>query len=176
MPEPREVRLASPPPIWPSNVPGPMSDAFEVTSGQRVENVPVLFGPTRIDVRARTAPMSWAVSIYMSAAQMQAFETWYRTVVETAEGEFYARWVGGSRVVAFSEGYEYRPVGAGYLLSAQLVRTRIDHSACDAFLVSIFQNLYVATITHVDRYVADLAAVDRYVSDWSLQMIADNEC
>jgi hypothetical protein len=175
MPEPRAVE-GVPVPIWPDTLPQPDANALSQSAGVRAEPADVLFGPTRLAVKARTAPMSWQFSVGFSREQHQIFEDFYRDCVENHDGEFYARWIGGSRVVAFSEAYEFVPLGTGWRLSGRLVRTRIDESACDAFIESIFGAIYRADLTEPDIYQADLTALDIYADDFPLQMIADNEC
>ena len=142
----------------------------------RAEAAEVLFGPTRFAVKARTAPMSYAFSVWFTPEQMEIFEGFYRDAVEENDGEFYAHWIGGSRIVAFGEGYEYAPLGVGYVLSGSVIRTRIDFTICDDFIESVFGAIYRADLEAVDLYVADLAAADIYADDFSLSLIADNEC
>jgi hypothetical protein len=176
MPEPREVRLATPPPVWPEYLPTPEVEGFTQSGPTRVESAPVLFGPTRLAVKARTAPPSWRFVVFFTAEEMQLFEAWYRDAVENHDGEFYARWIGGSRITAFSQAYQYTPLGRGYALEGTVIRTRIDHSACDEYLGAYFPALYVADLQAVDHYVADLAAVDVYKDDFDLAYIAAHEC
>ena len=162
--------------MWPTTLPDPQAEGFTIASPPRVELAEVLFGPTRMAVKARTAPMAWTFSVVMTPEQMEIFEGWYTDLVENHDGEFYARWIGGSRVVAFSQAYEYRPLGRGYILSGNVFRTRIDHSVCDAYLSTVFTAIYRAELGAVDHYVASLGAVDRYVGDWPLTLIASSEC
>ena len=177
MPEPLAVPLAAgPPPIWPDTLPDPQADGFTVTGPMRVEVADVLTGITRLAVKARTAPMQFEFTVFLSQQEMETFEGWYRDVIENYDGEFYAHWIGGSRIVAFGSNYSYAPLGRGWILTATAIRTRIDTSVCDTYLSSIFQNIYRADLTAVDHYEADLASADRYQDDWSLQLIADNEC
>jgi hypothetical protein len=177
MPEPQVMPLAAgPPPIWPDTLPDPQAEGFAVTSGSRVEVADVLTGITRLAVKARTAPMQFEFQVWFTRAQMETFEGWYRDVIENHDGEFYAHWIGGARVVAFASNYAFEPIGSGWVLNATAIRTRIDHSICDAYLSTLFQNIYRADIAAVDRYEADLTAADVYQDDWSLSLIAANEC
>jgi hypothetical protein len=175
MPEPRAT-AGAPVPIWPDTLPQPDANALSQRAGERAEPADVLFGPTRLAVKARTAPMSWTFTCAFSRAQMQAFEEFYRDCIENHDGEFYARWIGGSRIVAFGESYNYVPLGSGWRLSGTLVRTRIDETACDEFIESVFGAIYRADLPAPDLYRADLAAADIYADDFDLQMIADHEC
>jgi hypothetical protein len=175
MPEPRAVNTG-PPAFWPDTLPNPDGPGFQIGAGVRTESAEVLFGPTRIAVRARTAPMSFSFSMELTREEMQIFEAWYRDALENHDGEFYAHWIGGSRVVAFSQPYEYSALGAGWTLVGRLVRTRIYDAACDDFIESVFGNIYRADLAAVDSYEADLEAVDIYVPDFALQTIRENEC
>jgi len=175
MPEPRAVP-GVPVPMWPSMLPQPDANALSVRAGERAEPADVLFGPTRLAVKARTAPMAWTFSVGFSAAEQQIFEDFYRDCVENHDGEFYARWIGGSRVVAFGESYDYVPLGSGWRLNGRLVRTRIDHTACDDFIEAFFGAIYRADLAAPDIYQADLTAPDIYADDFDLQFIADHEC
>lgn len=175
MPEPLP-RAVPPPPMWPATLPNPQASSISITGPSRVQRSNVLSGPTRLRVNARTAPAQYEFSCHFTPEQMEEFEAWYRVVARDADGEFYARWIGGSRVVAFIQPYEYTALGAGYVLHARVVRTRIDPSACDEFLIAVFGALYCADLTAPDIYQADLVATDIYGPDFSLQLIADNEC
>jgi len=177
MPEPRATVLAAgPPPLWPDALPNPQDSSMRVIGPPRVEYGEMLKGPVRSRVTARTAPMEFLFAVWMTQEQMQLFEDWYRVVVRDYGGEFYARWIGGSRVVAFFEPYTYRAVGKGYELQGHVIRTRIDLSACDDFINAIFGNIYRDDGVAPDIYQADLAATDIYKDDFSLKLIADNEC
>ena len=169
-------RASGPPPLWPDTLPDPQEDGFSVTGPQRAEVADVLAGVTRLAVKARTAPAIYSFQVNLSRAQMQTFEGWYRDVIENHDGEFYARWIGGSRVVAFASNYTLDPLGSGWVLQCSAVRTRIDHTACDAFLSSVFQNVYRADLTAPDIYEADLTSSDLYQDDFALDLIAANEC
>lgn len=162
--------------MWPDTLPNPQADGFAVESPARVEVAEVLFGATRLAVKARTAPMSWTFTVWLTAAQMQIFEGFYRGCIEENDGEFYARWIGGSRVIAFREPYTYAPIGAGWALTCTVVRTRIDGTACDDFLSETFGAIYRADLTAADIYEAGLLTSDRYVDDFDLAQIAANEC
>lgn len=175
MPEPLP-HASSTPPMWPATLPNPQADSIIVIGPGRAERANVLTGPTRLRVRARTASMQYGFACWFTPAQMQEFETWYRLVARDHDGEFFARWIGGSRVVAFVEPYQYTPLGAGYALVGRVVRTRIDPTACDEFISAVFENLYRDDGVAPDIYRADLAAVDRYVDDFDLRLIVRNEC
>jgi hypothetical protein len=175
MPEPRAAP-GTPPILWPATLPNPNAAGFAVRAGQRAEPAEVLFGPTRLALKARTAPMTFTFAVEMTREQMEIFEGFYRDALENHDGEFYARWIGGGRIVAFSGPYQYVPLGVGWVLSGTLIRTRIDESACDEFIESVFGDIYRADLTAPDIYEADLAATEIYADDFSLQLIADNEC
>jgi len=175
MPEPRAVPGA-PVPIWPASLPLPDAAGFTVSAGIRAEATETLYGPTRLALRARTAPMSFSFAAGFSREQMEIFEEFYRDSIENHDGEFYARWIGGSRVVAFVAPYQYVPLGVGWILSGSLIRTRIDETACDEFIESVFGSIYRADLAAPDIYEADLSGSDIYADDFSLQLIADNEC
>ena len=136
----------------------------------------VLSGPSRLYVKARTAPAAWSFTVWLTREQMEAFEGWYRTVLAEHEGEFYARWIGGSRVVAFASPYEYRALGRGWSVSATVVRTRIDPSACDAYINAAFGNILRDDGVTADVLLADLTSTNIWRDDYSLELIADNEC
>lgn len=177
MPEPRAtVRAAGPPPLWPDTLPNPQDDSLRVMGPPRVTYSEPLSGPVRARVTARTAPMEFLFAVWLTQLQMQTFEDWYRVVIRDYDGEFYARWIGGSRVVAFVEPYSYRALGKGYELQGHVIRTRIDVSACDDFINAVFGNIYRGDFAATDIYRADLAAADIYKDDFSLKLIADNEC
>lgn len=163
--------------MWPDTLPDPQADGFAVDSPARVEVAEVLFGTTRLAVKARTAPMSWTFTLWLTTPlQMETFEGFYRDCIEENDGEFYAPWIGGSRVVAFREPYTYAPIGAGWSLTCTVVRTRIDATACDDFISAHFGAIYRDELNATDIYQADLTAVDRYVDDFDLAAIAANEC
>lgn len=177
MPEPREVTSLAPPPLWPETLPAPQADSMQIIGPPRVEYSDTLSGPTRTRVIARTAPMQWLFSCWFTAEQMEAFEAWYRACVEHSDGEFYARWIGGGRVVAFSAPYSYSIRGLYWILSGTVIRTRIDHTLCDAFLDLIFGAIYRDDGSSSDVYADDeFTAADSYVDDFDLQLIADSEC
>jgi hypothetical protein len=177
MPEPHSApRAGGPVPIWPDELPQPDATSLSMTAGPRTEAADVAFGPTRVAVKARTAPMSWAFACGFTKAQMQTFEGFYRNCLETTDGEFYARWIGGSRVVAFSEAYNYVPLGDGWRLSGRLIRTRIDDTVCNDYIESFFGAIYRAELGAADIYQADLAAPDIYADDFDLDFIAAHEC
>lgn len=175
MPEPRP-HVELPPVMWPATLPNPQAPGFTVSAGIRTERAEVLFGVTRLVIKARTAPATYSFTCWFTREQMQEFEEFYRDAIENHNGEFYARWIGGSRVVAFAQGYQYSALGEGYVLNGALVRTRIDHSACDDFINAQFGNIYRADLAAADFYVAALEATDIYKDDFDLQQIADNEC
>lgn len=178
MPEPRAKprSLGVTPPLWPDWLPDPQGDSITVTGPLRAQLYDVLTGPTRARVIARTAPMEVSFACWLTAEQMEGFEAWYRDVVETHDGEFYARWIGGSRIVAFSGEYSYGPLGRGYILAGRLIRTRVDETACDAFIVAHFGAIYRADLDAADIYEADLAATDVYADTFDLRLIAAHEC
>lgn len=177
MPDPREVRSVSPPPIWPADLPAPQSDSMRIVGPLRAEYCDVLSGPTRVRVHARTAPQTWAFECWFTPAQMERFESWYRDIVAAADGEFYAHWIGGGRVVAFSAPYAYSAVGTLWVLSGTVIRTRIDYSVCDAAAVGAYGNLWrddgSATALLIDN---NISAVDAYIDDFDLALIKANEC
>lgn len=176
MPDPRTApRAAGPVPIWPDTLPDPQGGVI-VSSPPRAEAAEVLFGPTRYAVKARTAPMSFAFTVWLTAEQFETWEGFYRDALENHDGEFYAHWIGGARVVAFGDAYDAVPLGAGYALSGLLIRTRIDTTICDDFISSVFGTIYRADLAATDIYQADLTALDIYADDFSLDLIADNEC
>lgn len=176
MPEPLPLTEGVTPPMWPASLPNPQASSMTVSGPGRAQVFETLTGPTRLRVVARTAPPSYTFSCFLTQEQMQAFEAWYVDVLNNHDGEFYARWIGGSRVVAFSQGYQYEALGSGYVLSGHLVRTRIDTSACDAFINSVFGAIYRDDGKAPDTYRADLAASDVYKDDYPLSLIAANEC
>jgi len=178
MPEPRAAtpRVAGPVPVWPATLPGPVADGFTVNGPTRVEIADVLTGVTRLAVKSRTAPASWEFSVNLSPAQFEIWEAFYRDVIENYDGEFYAPWIGGDRVVALVSNYTLVPLGRGWTLQAVAIRTRIDHTACDAILNDVFSNVYRADLAAADIYQADLTAVDVYQDQFDLSLIADNEC
>lgn len=178
MGEPRATVRSTgvPPPLWPETLPDPQADSMAIIGPPRVEYSQMRKGPTRTRVIARTAPMEFMFEIWMTPQQMKEFESWHRTVVRYSDGEFYARWIGGSRVVAFAEPYQYTALGKGYVLQGHVIRTRIDLSACDAFINAVFGNIYRDDGQAADIYRADLAAVDIYKDDYPLKLIAGNEC
>ena len=163
-------------PMWPDSLPLPDADGFVVTAGLRAEVADRLLGNTRLTVKARTAPPEYAFKATFTRAEMQAFEEWYRDAVENFDGEFYARWIGGSRVVAFAEPYALVPIGDGWILTGRLVRTRIDDTACSEYIETWFGNIYRANLSAPDIYEADLAAPDIYAPDFTLEFIAEHEC
>ena len=175
MPEPQPINTPAPA-FSPDTLPNPDAPGFQVSAGLRTEIAEVLFGPTRIAIKARTAPMGFSFTVVLTQEQMQIFEEFYRDALENHDGEFYARWIGGSRVVAFSQPYEYSALGAGWVLVGRCVRTRIYEQACDDFIESVFGNIYRADLAAPDIYQADLTAADIYIPDFSAQMIRDNEC
>jgi hypothetical protein len=106
---------------------------------------------------------------------MQTFEEWYASLARDHEGEFYARWIGGGRVVAFIEPYTYHALGAGWAMSGHVIRTRIDHTACDAFL-SALCDIYRDDGIGSDIYIDDGIGSDSYIDDLSLPIMQANEC
>jgi hypothetical protein len=177
MPEPRaELRSVTPPPLWPDTLPDPQGDSLRVIGPPRAEYSEMLKGPMRARVTARTAPMEFLFSIWFTQVQMQSFEDWYRICVRDHDGEFYARWIGGSRVVAFVEPYTYGALGSGYVMSGHVIRTRIDPRACDEFISAVFGAIYRDDGIAPDIYLADLAATDIYKDDYDLRLIVRNEC
>jgi hypothetical protein len=169
-------RAAGPVPQWPATLPDPQGEGFTVLSPVRAVPTPTLYGPTRLTIRARTAPMQWTFAVIFTPEQLEVFEGWYRDAVENHDGEFYARWVGAGRVVAFSAPYAFTPIGKGWALHGSVIRTRIDDTICDGHLETIFGAIYQAHLAAVDLYEADLGAVDIYEDAFDLQLIADNEC
>lgn len=165
-----------PPPLWPASLPNPQSNTMTVSGPPRVEFADVLTGPMRSRVKARTAPQEFSFTVWFTKLQMETFEDWYRKVAHFSDGEFYARWIGGSRVVAFVEPYQYTALGDGYVLAGRLMRTRIDTTACDAFISALFTAIYRDNGVAADIYRADLTAADRYVDDFDLDLMARNEC
>lgn len=177
MPEPRSTPLAQgPPPLWPEGLPDPQAASMGANSPARAEHFHVLSGPVRARVVARTAPMTFDFSCWLTQPQMRAFEDWYRIVALDHDGEFYARWVGGSRIVAFLAPYRFEALGAGYVLSGELVRTRIDHTVCDAYIGNVFGRIYRDDGDAVDVYRATLSAVDIYRDQFDVWLVAENEC
>lgn len=179
MPEPRALAapfaVPPPPPLWPETLPNPQADSISITGPSRVERSNVMIGPTRLRVHARTAPAQYEFACVFTAQQMQDFETWYTQVARDHDGEFYARWIGGSRVVAFIEPYRYAALGAHWQLNARVIRTRIDLSACDAFLSAAYGACYRDDGTLPDIYIDDGSA-DIYTDDFDLHYMVRNEC
>lgn len=176
MPEPAPTTVGVPLQVWPDYLPNPQAPSMTVLGPPRVAYSGTLSGPMRARVHARTAPASYGFACWFTQKQMQDFEGWYKNVVANHDGEFYARWIGGSRVVAFGQPYEYSFLGAGYVLRGTVIRTRIDESACDDFLNSVFGNIYRDEGASDYDILASLTATDRYVDQFSLKLIADNEC
>ena len=176
MPEPRPHELAAVPPMWPASLLNPQTDSIIVTGPGRTDPEAVLTGHTRLRVRARTATMQYAFTCWLTQAQMQDFETWYRIVARDFNGEFYAPWIGGSRVVAFVKPYQFTALGAGYALHGRLIRTRIDTRVCDAFISEVFGGILRDDGISSEIVLCDLAALDRYVDDFPLALIVANEC
>jgi len=178
MPEPRPtVRTTGvPPPLWPDTLPDPQAPSMQVTGPLRTEFSRVLTGPTRGRVVARTAPMSFVFECWLTPAQMEIFEDWYRLVVLEADGEFYARWIGGSRVVAFAEPYAYSRLGINYVLRGRLITTRIDHSACDAYIDAVYGGILRDDGIAADIVRDDGIAADIVRDDFDLAFMADHEC
>ena len=58
--------------------------------------------------------MRWQFVVSLTRAQFEIFEGWYRDVIENYDGEFYAPWIGGDRVVAFDTNYTLTPLGSGW--------------------------------------------------------------
>ena len=176
MPEPRATVSASVPPSWPVGVPWPQAGSVTVAGPGRTERNPVLIGATRLRVRARTASMQFGFTCWLTPAQMQAFEDWYRVVARDHDGEFYAPWVGGARVLALLEPYEYSALGKGYALSVRAIRTRIDERICDAFINAVFGGVLRDDGLSSEILQASLGASDIYADDFPLKLIAENEC
>lgn len=178
MPEPRALprTIGVPPPIWPDTLPAPNGEGFTVNGPTRVEIADVLVGVTRLAIKSRTAPMTWEFTVDLTPDQFDIWEGFYRDAIENHDGEFYAPWIGGDRVVALAANYTVVPLGRGCTLQAIAVRTRIDHAACDDLLNDVFTNVYRADLAAPDIYEADLTGVDLYQDMFDLQLIADNEC
>lgn len=176
MPEPAARTTGTPPPLWPDTLPAPQAQSIAVTGPPRCEFSEVLKGPVRTRIVARTASQEFRFACFFTAQQMKEFEAWYRPITFTADGEFYARWIGGSRVVAFIEPYTYKALGAGYILQGHVIRTRIDLTACDAYINAHFGAIYRDDGKAPDIYQADLAATTIYKDDYDLNFIADHEC
>jgi len=176
MPEPAPRVTYQSPAFWPDTLPNPQADSMRIVGPGRVARTNVLGGPTRLRVHARTASMLFSFRCFFTQAQMQAFEDWYRVCARDHDGEFYAPWIGGSRIVAFIEPYQYAPLGRGWTLSGQLIRTRVDPSICDAYMVEHFTAIYRDDGVSPDIYVADLDATDTFVNNFPLSHIDRYEC
>ena len=179
MPEPRHMSVRTPGvpvPLWPSTLPLPQETTVAVAGPTRAQFSDVLTGPTRARLVARTAPPEFFFSVFLTPQQMQIFEGWYLAAVRDSDGEFYARWIGGARVVAFVAPYSYEALGRGYVLTGHVVRTRIDPTVCDEFIGDVFGAIYRDDGVAPDIYRADLAAADIYADSFDLSLIAGNEC
>ena len=176
MPEPAPRVTYKTPAIWPSTLPNPQADSMRIVGPGRVAITNVLGGPTRLRVHARTASMLYSFRCFFTRAQMQAFEDWYRICARDHDGEFYAQWIGGSRIVAFTEPYRYTPLGAGWALDGRVIRTRIDPSICDAYIDEVFGGILWDDGIAIDIVEADLTATDIVEDDYPLSMIERYEC
>lgn len=176
MPEAVLLSTLDPPPLWPLTLPDPQGDSLTVSSPPRIESHDVLTGPTRLRITARTAPMTFGFECWFTPPQMQAFEQWYRDAAVANDGEFYARWIGGSRVVAFIEPYAYGALGSGYVLRGRVVTTRVDPRACDAYLVLMYGDCYRDDGAAADIYQDDGVSADIYRDDYDLRYMVDHEC
>lgn len=177
MPDPLpSPRAELPPALWPAGLPYPQAEGFTQSGPPRAEPIDVMAGPTRLSLAARTAPMNWSFSIWLTQEQQQQFEQWYRNAVETNNGEFYAPWIGRGRVIAFAQAYEYSALGKGWVLSGRVIRTRIDPTICEAHINAVFGAIYRDDGVAPDIYQADITAADIYKDDYPLSLIAANEC
>lgn len=161
--------------LWPTELPGPQA-GFTMQWPARASVQDVMSGPSRLNLTARTSPPSWRFTVFFTSAQMERFESWYRSLLENSGGEFYARWIGGGRITAFANPYTYQALGKGWQLQGALVRTRIDHTICDAFINSVFGAILRDDGVSADIVLDDGAAIDIISGNYPLEMIAANEC
>lgn len=177
MPEPRAApRITPPEAMWPAGVPAPQAGAFSIVAPARAQACDVLYGPTRLRLKARTAPAEWRFSCWLTREQMQTFETWYRALLDLTGGEFYAPWIGGARLAAFADAYIYSPLGRGWILTARAVRTRVDPSICDAEINAIFGAVLRDDGVTADIVRDDGASLEIVRDEYPLTLIADHEC
>ena len=176
MPEPRELAEPRAVPLWPATLPARQGESVTMLAPVRASLHDVLSGPTRLMLTARTAPAEWTFTLFLSQAQMQAFEAFYQAAVAANDGEFYASWIGGARVVAFAEPYQYAALGGGWALSARAIRTRIDPSICDAILNAQFGAILRDDGASANFVRDDGVAADFIRDDFPLADIAAHEC
>ena len=99
-----------------------------------------------------------------------------RDLVNNSDGEFYAPWIGQSRILAFAAPYTYRALGSGWEVSCRVVRTRIDPSVCDAIINAAFGNILRDDGASANNYLDDGATTNIVADDFSLTLIAQNGC
>lgn len=162
---------------WPDTLPMPQADAISIEGPQFHELIDVLTGPTRTRLAQRNVGGGHQFEVWLTAAQAEAFESWYSQVVKLHNGEWYAPWIGQSRVVAFADEYELRPLGRGWRLQGLAVQTRIDESLCDAHLTEVFGGVLRDEMPFSANIVkASLSATDIVKDDYPLYLIKSEPC
>src|SRR5262245_27554141 len=163
-------------PQWPADVPFPQTTSLVMSGAPGPEVKGTLSGPSRLYLAARPAPPSWQFMIALSREEFEAFETWYEFTLGPAGGEFYAPWIGGERVVAFTEAYQYSALGRGWALSGNVAQTRIDPNICNDMINTYFGALLIDDGVSPDIVLDDGVSTNIIADDYPLTLIAAHEC
>jgi hypothetical protein len=79
-------------------------------------------------------------------------------------------------VVAFIEPYAYSGMGGNYVLRGRVITTRIDITACDAYIDAVYGGILRDDGISPDIVRDDGFAADIVRDDFDLAFMADHEC
>jgi hypothetical protein len=161
---------------WPETLPYAQADSMGYGGPSYAEIIDVLNGPTRTRLVSRHATPTFEFEAWFSAEEAEEFEAWYNIVVAYHDGNWYAPWIGGARVLAFADEYQIVPLGTGWRVSGLLVQTGIDESLCDEHAIEVYGGALRDELFAVDTVHDELGAGPAYRDDYDPELILWEEC
>lgn len=167
----------SAPDEWPASLPLQQMPAESFQDAQTFEELDTLHGPTRRKRKRRSGRKVWHLEVWFTAAQAQAFDAWYDTVVKQYGGAFVIPGWSRSRVIAFAQPYTLAALGTGWRLAGDLTLIRTDTTRCEAFINQTFGNILRDPWDTADVFNGnDPATADVWADDFDLVAIARETC
>jgi hypothetical protein len=168
--------MATRPDEWPDTLPKSQMPSEAYQDAATFDELDVLHGPSRRRRRKRVGRAAWSFQVWVTAAQAQAFDAWYTTIVRNYGGRFVIPWMARSRIVAFAEPYELAALGTGWRLTGTVVRVGVDAARCEAHINAVFGNILRDPLDTTEIFLTDLASANIWRDDFALEVIAAEVC
>jgi hypothetical protein len=168
--------MATLPDEWPDTLPKSQMPTESYQDSATFDEIDVLQGPSRRRRRKRIGRSAWTFEVWFTAAQAQAFDAWYTTIVQNYGGRFVIPWMSRSRIVAFADPYELRALGTGWRLAGTVVAVGSDPARCEAHINAVFGNILRDPLNTADIFQTDLGSSNFWIDDFPLDLIATEVC